>query len=121
MSTIERTARVMESDPRIRAAFPNWFWPHCGVCGKECEFDVNEEAFCYEHNAENIVYKFSPPIEGQGPDVWVSIDMTDPPNLHHAFAVGDLIEKGACDWYVYANPDTARGKVIMMTLEDVLL
>ena len=111
MTTIERTARVMESDPRIRAAFPGWFWPHCATCGDECEIDVNDEPFCMNHGGGNLVYKFGPPTQGQGPDVWASLDMTDPPNLHHAFAVRDLLNGGVA---------TNRGENLLIICEGIL-
>lgn len=120
MTTTERTARVMEADPRIRAAFPGWFWPHCGACGDECDTDINDDPFCLDCATVDVVYKFGPPTQGHGPDVWASLDMTDPPNLHHAFAAADLFSANRANEYITGDVARNRGESLLWFLENQL-
>lgn len=81
MTTLERTHRIMNAIPDGHKAWPEWYWPYCGICGTDCERDTNQEAFCRTHDAEKIVYKYDPPTEGQGEWALNSLDLADEKNL----------------------------------------
>lgn len=92
MQGFERIEKILGAMPNAHEIWPEWFWPCCPACGKDCDKDATGDPFCWNKGCGSIgikiqpVYKFEPIHDETAPEAWHGTE-TDPRNMHHLWRI----------------------------------
>ena len=91
MDGFERIEAILAKIEDAHKIWPEWFWPHCPVCGSECDKDASGDFFCWPKcmgDKKKLIpaYKFAPILNEIDLVAWHGTE-TDPRNMHHLWRI----------------------------------